>query len=147
MNAKIEPGGHGRVQYLLRCAFMAADEGDSVEAMHYWHTAIKEGYIAKERTHKQLLFRIREGESKASGDARSSLDLANPADARELERLQTEMPDLAVTPGDPPTVEPIRTLQDRVRAKLAGKTILRSTPMPEGPFNRMWRMGEDKPKS
>ena len=71
MNPKIEPGGRGRIQYLLRCAFKAAGEGDKVEAMHYWHTAIGEGYEPRDRILRQLHFRIREGES--------SLDLPNDA--------------------------------------------------------------------
>ena len=71
-NAKIQPGGHGRVQYLIRCAFAAAEEGDREEALRYWQTAIDEGYELRDRTHKQLMFRIREGE------VRSSLDRAKP---------------------------------------------------------------------
>jgi hypothetical protein len=40
--------------------------------LRYWQTAIDEGYGMKDRTHKQLMFRIREGE------LRSSLDRAKP---------------------------------------------------------------------
>jgi hypothetical protein len=72
MNAKIQPGGHGRPQYLIRCAFTAAEEGDRAESLRYWQTAIDEGYEMKDRTLKQLMYRIREGESK------TSLDLAKP---------------------------------------------------------------------
>lgn len=67
MNPKIEPGGRGRIPYLLRCAFVAAKEGDRDEAMGFWRQAIEEGYQAKGRVKKQLMFLIRDNE-------KSSLD-------------------------------------------------------------------------
>lgn len=59
---KIQPGGKGRIQHLIRAAFKGAKEGDRVEAMYFWSQAIKEGYEAKVKTKRQLMFELRQAD-------------------------------------------------------------------------------------
>jgi hypothetical protein len=69
MSAKIEPGGKGRIPYLLRCAFNAAEEGDRDEAYLYYNLAVSEGYPDKPKTRANLEFHL----NKASLDPQSPI--------------------------------------------------------------------------
>jgi hypothetical protein len=109
MNAKISPGGHGRIQYLLRCAFKAAEEGDRHEAYHYYELAVSEGYLDSPRTRANLEFHL----NKSSLDPSDEVIVEIPPDA-----IQEEW--------KPSLVEGL------------GRRLAE---------HRMWRMGQDKPKS
>lgn len=123
MPAKIEPGGKGRVPYLLRCAFVAAAEGDRGEALNFWNMAVAAGYRAKQKTRQNLLFRIDEGEGLAAlgkeyGECRDHLlGRRDETPARES------------------------SLRDRVQNRK--KFEFNSTEIPEVHLARLWREASD----
>lgn len=84
MPKKIEPGGKGRIPHLIRCAFKAAEEGDEGEALQFYQQAVAEGYHAKEKTYRQLLFRIRESQTRP-------LDGPAPIEKSRLDLDKTEV--------------------------------------------------------
>lgn len=59
MPAKIEPGGKGRIPYLLRLAFKEAQEGDADTAVAYWRQAVSEGYKVQWRTKREFMYQLR----------------------------------------------------------------------------------------
>ena len=78
MNAKIMPGGKGRIPYLIRMAFRSAECGDREEVVRFWDLLMDEaGFVPSYKMKSQLLWSARIKE-KANQEFSTRFNRENP---------------------------------------------------------------------